>query len=209
YGVGLVHQQPQFDELGQAANFLPDKWVKGQAPVLYLAGCAAQPCTGNNRQAMDPRTGALLGPATSVAIGTLVPSSGNSTNGLFLSGQGISKTTYTWPMLAPAPRFGTAYDVTGHQNFVLRAGALLRSAGGQLDLRAGAESADRPQCHAALQHAAIADVRARDRSAAVAERVSVQERPAVHLAVERRRADPPAGRDRARRRVHRPARVQP
>src|SRR5262249_33752353 len=123
YGVGLVHQQPQFDELGQAANFLPDKWVKGQAPVLYLAGCAAQPCTGNNRQAMDPRTGQLLGPATAVAIGTLVPSSGNSTNGLFLSGQGIADTTYTWPTLRFAPRFGTAYDLTGNQNIVLRGGA--------------------------------------------------------------------------------------
>ncbi len=123
YGVRLVHQQPQYDELGQAANFLPEKWVQGQAPVLYLAGCAATPCTGANRQALDPRTGRLLGPNTAVAIGTLVPNSGNATNGLFLSGQGIAKTTYTWPTLKAAPRFGTAYDVTGHQNLVLRGGA--------------------------------------------------------------------------------------
>jgi hypothetical protein len=123
YGVRFVHQQPQYDELGQAANFLPEKWGLASAPFLYLAGCAATPCTGNNRQAMDPRTGALLGPATAVAIGTLVPASGNATNGLFLSGQGIAKTTYTWPMFNAAPRFGTAYDVTGHQNFVLRGGA--------------------------------------------------------------------------------------
>ena len=122
YGVRLVHQQPQYDELGQAANFLPDKWASSQAPVLYLAGCAAQPCTGNNRQAMDPRTGALLGPNTAVAIGTLVPNSGNSTNGLFLSGSGIASTTYTWPALRAAPRFGTAYDLTGRQNIVLRGG---------------------------------------------------------------------------------------
>jgi hypothetical protein len=122
YGVRLVHQQPQYDELGQASNFLPEKWAVGNAPFLYTAGCAAQPCTGNNRQARDPRTGQLLGPATSVAIGTLVPSSGDSTNGLFLSGQGIAKTTYTWPTLKLAPRFGTAYDVTGHQNLVLRGG---------------------------------------------------------------------------------------
>jgi len=93
YGVRLVHQQPQYDELGQAANFLPDKWALGSAPVLYLAGCAAQPCTNNNRQAMDPRTGQLLGPATAVAIGTLVPNSGNASNGLVLSGQGIADTT--------------------------------------------------------------------------------------------------------------------
>ena len=122
YGVRLVHQQPQYDELGQAANFLPDKWVQGQSPVLYLAGCAGTPCTGNNRQALDPTTGRLLGPATAAAIGTLVPNSGNATNGLFLSGNGIADTTYTWPALKLAPRFGTAYDVTGHGNLVLRGG---------------------------------------------------------------------------------------
>lgn len=122
YGVRLVHQQPQYDELGQAANFLPDHWSAGQAPLLYLAGCAATPCTGNNRQAMDPRTGVLLGPNTAVAIGTLVPNSGNQTNGLFLSGNGIASTTYTWPALRAAPRFGTAYDLTGRQNIVLRGG---------------------------------------------------------------------------------------
>ena len=123
YGIRLVHQQPQYDELGQAANFLPDKWGVSSAPALYLAGCAAQPCTGNNRQALDPRTNQLLGPATAVAIGTLVPGSGNTTNGLFLSGQGIADTTYTWPALRVAPRFGTAYDLTGHQTIILRGGA--------------------------------------------------------------------------------------
>jgi hypothetical protein len=123
YGVRLVHQQPQYDKLGQASNFLPGKWDVNQAPVLYLAGCAAQPCTGANRQALDPRTGALLGPNTAVAIGTLVPDSGNTTNGLFLSGNGIAKTTYTWPQLAAAPRFGLAYDLTGEQRFVARGGA--------------------------------------------------------------------------------------
>ena len=46
YGVRLVHQQPQYDKLGQAANFLPEKWSVSQAPTLYLAGCAATPCTG-------------------------------------------------------------------------------------------------------------------------------------------------------------------
>lgn len=123
YGVRFVHQQPQFDELGQASNFLPDKWALSSAPVLYLAGCAATPCTGNNRQALDPRTNTLLGPNTVLAIGTLVPGSGNTTNGLFLSGQGIAKTTYTWPTLKVAPRFGLAYDITGEQKFVLRGGA--------------------------------------------------------------------------------------
>lgn len=125
YGVRLVHQQPQYDQLGQAANFLPEKWTLSQAPVLYEAGCVgASPCTGDNRQAKDPRTGQLLGPNTIVAIGTLVPNSGNATNGLFLSGNnGVPTTTYNWPTLKLGPRVGVAYDLTGRQRFIFRGGA--------------------------------------------------------------------------------------
>ena len=122
YGIRFVNQQPQYDTRGQASNFLPEKWTATQAPLLYLAGCAAQPCTGANRQALDPRTGRLLGPNTSIAIGTLVPDSGNPTNGLYLSGNGIADTTYEWPLLRPAPRFGAAYDVTGKQALIARGG---------------------------------------------------------------------------------------
>jgi hypothetical protein len=57
-----------------------------------------------------------------LSIGTLVRGSGNPTNGLFLSGQGIVGTTYTWPKLGVAPRFGMAYDLTGKQRIVLRGG---------------------------------------------------------------------------------------
>ncbi len=125
YGVRFVHQQPQYDNKGQASNFLPEKWVAGQAPLLYLAGCPnnVNPCAAASRQALNPATGQLLGPLTNVAIGGLVPNSGNTLNGLFLSGQGIAKTTYTWPTLMPAPRFGMAYDLTGQQRTVLRGGA--------------------------------------------------------------------------------------
>jgi hypothetical protein len=125
YGVRLVHQQPQYDKLGQASNFLPEKWALSAAPRLYTAMCPnnASSCAVNSRQARNPVTGQSLGPNTILAIGTLVPNSGDTTNGLFLSGQGIAKTTYTWPMLAAAPRFGMAYDVTGTQTVVLRGGA--------------------------------------------------------------------------------------
>ena len=96
--------------------------MPSQAPVLYVAGCAngVYPCSGTNRQAMDPRTGQFLGPHSALSIGQLVPGTGNLTNGIFLSGQGIVKTTYTWPALALAPRFGLAYDVSGQQRFILR-----------------------------------------------------------------------------------------
>jgi hypothetical protein len=125
YGVRLVHQQPQYDKLGQASNFLPERWSLSAAPALYVAMCPnnASSCAAAARQARNPITGQSLGPNSFQAIGTIVPNSGNTTNGLFLSGQGIAKTTYTWPMLAFGPRFGMAYDVTGRQRVVVRGGA--------------------------------------------------------------------------------------
>ena len=125
YGVRFVHQQPQIDSLDQASNFLPDKWTIGQAPRLYLAGCAnlVYPCSGTNRQAMNPLTNLFMGPNSNVLIGTVVPGSGNLLNGLFLPGQnGIPKATFTAPWLVIAPRFGMAYDISGKQRLVVRGG---------------------------------------------------------------------------------------
>ena len=124
YGVRLVHQQPPHDTMGQASNFFPKKWTLAGAPLLYVAGCAngVNPCTGTNRQAMDPRTGRFLGANSSLAIGTLVPDTGDPTNGLIRQGQGIADTNFIWPKLAVAPRFGVAYDVAGTQRLVFRGG---------------------------------------------------------------------------------------
>jgi hypothetical protein len=125
YGLRLVHQQPQYDITGQSTNFLADKWSISSAPVLYTAGCAngVYPCSGNNRQALNPATNQFLGANSTLAIGALVPASGSTTNGLFLSGKGIATTTYTWPIIGLAPRFGAAWDPTGRQRVVLRGGA--------------------------------------------------------------------------------------
>ena len=56
-------------------------------------------------------------------IGQLVPGSGDTLNGIFAAGQGISKETYSFPALGVAPRFGAAWDLTGNQHLVLRGGA--------------------------------------------------------------------------------------
>ncbi len=125
YGLRFVHQQAQYDKLGQASNFLPDKWTLGAAPVLYVPGCAngVYPCSAANRQAMNPSTGLFLGPNTVNAFGTLVPNSGNTLNGLYLPGEaGLPKATYSAPALKIGPRFGMAYDITGEQKAVLRGG---------------------------------------------------------------------------------------
>jgi hypothetical protein len=125
YGVRFVHQTPQWDSRMQASNFLPDQWSGTAAPQLYAAGCAngAVACSGPTRQALNPITGELLGPASSVFIGQLVPNSGDTLNGIFAAGQGISKETYSFPALAAAPRFGAAWDLSGNQQLVVRGGA--------------------------------------------------------------------------------------
>jgi hypothetical protein len=124
YGLRFVHQQPQYETTGQASNFLPDEYSQSAAPLLYLAGCAngVYPCSGANRQAMDPTTGQFLGPNSTASIGAIVPNTGNLLNGVFVAGQGITKTAFEWPAVAVAPRFGMAYDLTGQQRFVLRGG---------------------------------------------------------------------------------------
>jgi hypothetical protein len=125
FGVRFVHQPPQNDKLGQGVNWLPDKWSLSSAPLYYLPGCATTaPCSGSSRQAKDPRTGALLGPNTAVAIGTLVPGTGDTLNGIYPSGKDpVPSTTYYWPALRPGPRLGIAYDVTGKQKLIFRGGA--------------------------------------------------------------------------------------
>jgi hypothetical protein len=122
YGMRFVHQQPDHDKLGQGSNFLPNLWNPSAVPTFYVAGCAngVYPCSGANRQARNPITGQFLGPTSSAAIGTLVPGTGDSLNGIRQDGQGIVKEGYKWPFLAVAPRVGFAYDLTGDQKVVIR-----------------------------------------------------------------------------------------
>jgi hypothetical protein len=128
YGLRIVNQQPQYDINGTMSNFFGDKWQASQAPVLYTAGCTsgASACSGNDRNAMDPRTGQIISAAgaanTQALIGTPVPGTGNPTNGILAAGKGIAKTDYTWPAVVLGPRFGLAYDVTGKSNWVIRGG---------------------------------------------------------------------------------------
>jgi Carboxypeptidase regulatory-like domain len=128
YGLRFTHQQPQYDQFLQMSNFFPNQWSLGSAPLLYVAGCSngAIVCSGNARNAVDPRNGQIVsapGAANSAAlIGTVVPGTGNLNDGILKAGDGIADTSYVWPKLVVAPRFGMAYDLTGNQTFVLRAG---------------------------------------------------------------------------------------
>jgi hypothetical protein len=124
YGARFVHMSPEKDGFPEASNFLAAKYQISQAPVLYTAGCAgASPCTGSNRQAMNPVTGQLLGPTSSFLVGSLVAGTGNPVNGMTAAtpAQGMHE-SFSYPFLSVSPRLGIAYDVTGHQKFVIRVG---------------------------------------------------------------------------------------
>ncbi len=62
YGIRFTHQQPQYDQFQQMSNFFPDSGRQRNAPVLYIAGCTngATACSGNTRNAMDPRNGQIV-----------------------------------------------------------------------------------------------------------------------------------------------------
>jgi carboxypeptidase family protein len=124
YGLRITNQGPNYDTKLQASNFFVDKWRASAAPLLYRAGCSVTttPCPAANRVAVHPATNASLGPNTQVAIGTIVPGSGDLYNGIIQAGNGIAETNYTWPTLGFAPRFGAAYDLSGTQSMVIRGG---------------------------------------------------------------------------------------
>ncbi len=128
YGMRFVHQQPQYDEYLQMSNFFSNQWTAGSAPIMYVAGCksGAVVCSGNDRNAMDPRSGQILTAAgaanTQVAIGTPIPGTGNSLDGIKKAGDGIAKTNYVWPAMVFGPRFGFAYDPAGRSEWVIRGG---------------------------------------------------------------------------------------
>ena len=120
--------------------------------MLYIAGCSngAAVCSGNTRNAMDPRTGQILtvpGAAnTQAAIGTPIPDTGNPLNGIKQAGDGISKTGYTWPALVvgPALRRGLRHD-RATRRLIFRGGGgyVLRPSRRQHGVLDPGQSADR------------------------------------------------------------------
>ena len=142
-------------------ELLPGTVVAGAAPVLYIAGCSngATVCSGNTRNAMDPRNGQIVLPPgaanTQVLIGTPIPNVGNPLNGIRQAGDGISEYGYTWPAIVFGPRFGAAYDISGDQRLdrPRRRRPLLRSSGRQHRLLDPEQPADHERGGPAQRHA--------------------------------------------------------
>jgi hypothetical protein len=123
YGMRFVHLQPEHDTYGQASNFFPNQWSAANAPLLYVPGCpgGVYPCS-STRQAMNPKTGQLMGAGTAGLIGQRIPGTGSLTNGIMQQGQGTSEYNFTYPFLEFAPRVGVAYQLRPDGKTVLRGG---------------------------------------------------------------------------------------
>ena len=218
YGLRFTRQQPQYDQFLQMSNFFPGQWSRSQAPLLYIAGCSngATVCSGNARNAVDPRTGQIVtapGAANSAAlIGTVIPNTGNVTNGVLQAGNGIADTSYVWPKLAVAPRFGAAYDLTGNQTFVLRGGGGLfydRPDGNTVFSIPGNPPISTAQDLRNGQLSTLTRHRSGQRGRAVDDHVPVQRAASFVLAVAGRRADRAAVVHDGRRLLRRQSRLQP
>src|SRR6202158_717112 len=121
YGMRFYLIQPQFDEALQTSTFLPERFDPKQAVRLYVptnVGCKP----GETRCGYDAVTSTFV-PAPD--IGKIVPGSGNLLNGIAQAGKGVSKYLIKNRGVHYSPRLGFAYDVTGKQNLVVRAGAAI------------------------------------------------------------------------------------
>ena len=152
YGMRFTRQQPQYDQFLQMSNFFPEHWSSAATRRCSTSpGCTngAITCSGNARNAMNPRTGQILtAPARPTPRRRSARRSrarGNLTNGIHQAGNGIANNSYTWPTHGLGPRFGVAYDLTGNavDRPARRRRAVLRPSGRQHGLLDSRQPADR------------------------------------------------------------------
>ena len=127
YGMRFVHMTPQYDKLGQGSNFLPDEWALSHRAGAVPAGLRGH---GGARHRLSGRQSAGAQSADRPAPRSELDArdrdaragSGNPTNGLFLGGQGIVDTTYTFPALASRRASAWRSTSPASRTMVLRGG---------------------------------------------------------------------------------------
>ena len=133
FGVRAYYAQPQYDQGGNASNFLPSAFDPNQAQHIFMpskdAGTNVLIDSVTKQIVWSPTMTNSSCPypaatAYNICQGKFIPGIGSMSNGLLQAGQTPLNNPYlmTVPPLFFAPRFGLAFDVTGHGNLVLRAG---------------------------------------------------------------------------------------
>ena len=123
YGLRLSHYQPIYDQENRLGFFNPDLYDPAQAVRLYRPVCVTvSPCAA---RAIDPAiSGAPTVANTRPAnyVGTVVPNSGNLTNGIGRAADGYPAGGFTTAPVLWGPRLGFAWDVRGDRRSVVRGG---------------------------------------------------------------------------------------
>ncbi len=119
YGMRAAWYQPQYDASLQTSTFLPSQFDPTKAPRLYQR--IPDPAKLGQFLAFDSVTNATLAPFN---IGLEVPNTGVPFQGICQSTK-CPEGKYLFPDggLQWGPRFGVAWDITGKQNLVFRAGS--------------------------------------------------------------------------------------
>jgi hypothetical protein len=115
-GLRWAYMQPQYSALNNTSAFLPQYFDPTQAPQILTSTGAIVPNSGN------PYNGLVLGGSSfpQTATSRFPTITGDPAVTALFRGlpKGTANTYYaTWE-----PRFGFAYDLTGHQSTVLRGG---------------------------------------------------------------------------------------
>ena len=115
YGMRFVWIPPQYDANNQVAIFNPSLYDATKAVRLYTPAVG-----GGVYDPANPNT--VIADPNNILLETIVPNSGNLTNGEAFAANGYPKGGWNSSGIIPEPRVGFAYQLTNDHKTVLRGG---------------------------------------------------------------------------------------